>query len=797
LALALSVGASAPSAAPGAPLRPGTLDRSFGHGGRIFAKAPPGIAGAGFGSAELQDDGRLVVELSREVPEREGRVREIERRLPNGELDPSFGKDGRVRVGGGKGLAVRPDGSILVATASCGPEHGSFVLLDRSGNRLTGFGREGCGPPIGFSTPFIAVAPGGTIYVAGPATLCPCGAKTTPRFEPAVARLLPDGTPDPSFGNGGVVHLQADLKVPSESLESRDTDGIEPTADGGVVVAAGDLLVELGPGGALAPGFGNGGQVQLGAISEALTQLPDGKLVVVAAASKYSFQKPAQMIVARYLPDGTPDTSFGAAGKLEPPRLSEASVVALAPAPREAVLMAGQIGPGKSCSDSCYPTIFAGRVGSDGQLDPTYGNQGLAELPRPQIPEYATRISGLAVSAKGMAIMAGAEYSTAAFAFALTPAGTLDQGFGEAGALVERYFKPPNLETSGIALGPKGQITVAVEGEAAESEFGGFLIAFRRAGRQSQGTYGGVTPTTARGKIVPTRGGFVSLWEQGEAKSGLVAVRRDGQALRRYGDKGIVDLPKDFEPRAIEPGPASGVIVLGSVGEGRKMAIYRVGPRGRPVRHFGHRGLVKLGFGRDGATAFAATRVGGGLVVTGWVGGHTGAAKLLPNGRLDRRFGHRGLVRGLLGKGDHGTQIASLSGGVVIGATAEIGAPKFSGLVRLDRRGRVVHRFGHKGVVPPKVDGRLLGLFTHRGRIVVVSDNEYARHSRGGVELRAYRPNGSPDPGYGRRGLATGGIGQRRFFHPVAAALQPDGKIVVAGAAWNGEMGKVELMRFR
>lgn len=138
----------------------------------------------------------------------------------------------------------------------------------------------------------------------------------------------------------------------------------------------------------------------------------------------------------------------------------------------------------------------------------------------------------------------------------------------------------------------------------------------------------------------------------------------------------------------------------------------------------------------------------------------------------------------------------SLSGGVVIGATAEIGAPKFSGLVRLARRGHIVRGFGYKGTVHPQVGGRLLGLFTYRGRIVIVDDNEYARHSPGGVELRAYRSNGSPDLGYGRRSLATGGIRQRRFFHPVAAALQPDGKIVIAGAAWSGERGQVELMRF-
>lgn len=202
-ALSLSLGASTLSAALSASPHPGTLDRSFGHGGKVFAKAPHGIANSEFGSAELQGDGDLVVELSREVPEKEERLREIERRLPGGELDPSFGKDGRVQVGPGKGLAVRPDGSILVATDSCGRQHGSFVLLDWSGSRAAGFGTEGCGPRIGFSTPYIAVAPGGAIYVAGSATHCPCDLKDgVSHLEPAVARLLPDGTPGPKLRQG-------------------------------------------------------------------------------------------------------------------------------------------------------------------------------------------------------------------------------------------------------------------------------------------------------------------------------------------------------------------------------------------------------------------------------------------------------------------------------------------------------------------------------------------------------------------------------------------------------------------
>jgi hypothetical protein len=221
--------------------RAGTLDPSFGHGGKVIARAPKAVANSAFGAAALASDGDLVVELKREGPGR----REIERRLPDGSLDPSFGKRGKVTVGSGKGLAPRPDGSILVATNSCGPKHGSVVLLGASGDRVTSFGEGGCGPAVGFAADYIVPGPGGTTYLAGSAALCPCGKGGVLHREPAVARLGPDGNLDPGFGKGGVVHLHADLNVQLEpqSLETREADGIVPTATGGVVVAAGNLLV--------------------------------------------------------------------------------------------------------------------------------------------------------------------------------------------------------------------------------------------------------------------------------------------------------------------------------------------------------------------------------------------------------------------------------------------------------------------------------------------------------------------------------------------------------------------------
>lgn len=791
-----AVAASAGAASHG---QPGMLDPSFGHGGKVFGMAPKAVAHSEFGAAELQGSGNLVVELHREVVGKEGGIREVQRRLSDGSLDSSFGKAGRVRVGLGNGLVVRPDGSILIGTYSCGPKKGSLRLVDAFGNLVTDFGEDGCGPRLEFDIEYMDVASSGAIFISGTATVCPCSPKSAPRYEPVVAKLQPNGALDPAFGGDGVVHLRADLAVKPEEFESRTVNGIAPTADGGVVVASETILIGVGPDGALSSGFGTGGTAEVGAFSNALAALPNGKLVVAASAKTYSFQSATAMVVSRFLPNGTPDPTFGSGGRFQLPLPEETESIALAPVSGEGVLLAGVTGPGEECRGTCHSTQFLTRIDVNGQYDSSYGNQGIVVLPRPPSEGYthSPGISALSISADGAAIVTGGQSANHAYAIAVTPVGALDSGFGESGMLLDRHFEPPRLEPSGLVLGPKGEITVAAEGESGEEGYGGYLIGFSANGRQIRGADGDVSPTAARNEIVPVRGGLAGTWDRGEVKSEIIAVRRDGRILRSYGDEGRVELPRDFHIYGFDPGPADGAVVLGTIGDDRAMAIYRVGPTGRPVRGFGKRGLVQVRFGHAASRAYAATVEKGSIVVAGFAGPWTAAAKLLPNGRLDRRFGHRGRVRHLLGQGTYGTSIASLSGGAVIGSTTTSAPYKLAGLVRLDDRGHLVRTFGGQGAVRPRTEGRLLGVFTQRDRITVVTDNEFDSHNQGGVELRAYRPNGSRDLNFGKRSLATGGVSQNRYFHPVAAAQQPDGKIIVAGAAWNGELSQVELLRFR
>jgi uncharacterized delta-60 repeat protein len=740
--------------------------------------------------------------VRRETRESLNGVREIERRLPDGGLDRSFGGDGRVRVGLGAGIALRSDGNLVVATNRCRGERASATLLDPRGEQVASFGVDGCAPPLAFGPSFAVLDPAGRILLAGSREYCPPCGKSIPRLsETVVGRLLPDGHPDPSFGKNGAVGTHADLGLqPTGSFgeESLEPIGILATVDGGTAVAAGKLLLRLDPAGALDPGFDKDGVAEVKGSTAGLISEPDGSIVVASTLTEATYIGKGEVFASRFRADGTPDPGFGDGGAARLPLPADATASAIVSAPGGRLLVAGELSPGEDCRGRCTPSPFLARLLADGQIDTTYDGDGIAILPLPPNEGLsALGISALVVAADGKALVVGGEYAADAFAFRRDPYGSPDAGFGGGGTLIERHYLPPALEPSGFAPAPGGGFTVAAEGTAGTHEYGGFLLGFRRNGQQER--YPGglrVVTTAARGEVEAIGGGrMVSLWGNDRL---LTAVDRRGAVVDDFGEAGRVKLPSSFEPRGLAGGPKGSFTVVGTVGEQRAMAVYRFDRNGRPLPGFGRNGLATVDFGRVHALAFAAqVEADGSVVLTGWVNGRTGVARLRSNGRLDRRFGDGGRLRGLVGKGTYGSWIAPLRGGFAIAATNEDSPDSLAGIVRLDRRGQLVRGFGRRGAVRPHTDGPPLGLFTGRGRIVVVTDTENDPRSDGGVELRAYRPNGSVDKGFGRGGLARGGFNQVKYFHPVAALQQRDGKICVAGAAWNGEYGQVELLRFR
>ncbi|MBK8340312.1 MAG: hypothetical protein IPK99_10145 [Flavobacteriales bacterium] len=135
-----------------------------------------------------------------------------------------------------------------------------------------------------------------------------------------VQRLMPDGSPDPSFGSGGMVTTGA-----IGHGYSAYAVGVQST--GKIIVAGGDLnfspydgnllLVRYLADGTLDATFGNGGIISSDLNcapgfqhASALGILPDDRIVIVGVSGGCG----DGLVCARFTPDGNLDPAFGVSG---------------------------------------------------------------------------------------------------------------------------------------------------------------------------------------------------------------------------------------------------------------------------------------------------------------------------------------------------------------------------------------------------------------------------------------------------------------------------------------------------
>lgn len=269
----------------------GTLDPSFGPAstpGRTTFGLAPGKSEYGTNLA-LQSDGKIVVGGSGYYSTTQDL--EIARILnPGGTRDPSYGAGigSVINFGGqeyGGKVALQSDGKILIA----GTSGGGFAVARVDvplGTLDTSFDSDGkatvnLGGGRGASD--IAVQSDGKILVSGSG-----GAQDVEDF--AVARLLPGGSLDPTFGVGGKATVDFGADDVSRAM------AVQP--DGKIVLAgvtrpaageAGNMAItRLGVDGSLDTTFGQGGKttIDLGAAegAEDVALRPDGKTIVVGAS---------------------------------------------------------------------------------------------------------------------------------------------------------------------------------------------------------------------------------------------------------------------------------------------------------------------------------------------------------------------------------------------------------------------------------------------------------------------------------------------------------------------------------
>ncbi len=412
----------------------------------------------------------------------------------DGDLDPTFGTGGQVTTDINRStdianaVAVQVDGKLVVVGQTYknndySTEDFAVTRYNTDGTLDNTFGRGGKVrtdfPGLAAVPSAVVIQPDGKIVVAGGAF---------PQFTFAgnfeVVRYNPNGSLDRSFGNGGIVTTTF-----PEGSYAFDV-ALQPD---GKIVAAGTVFVDFIPGepsntdfalarynpdGTPDAAFGSGGQVStdfVGMEDDAFSVLiqSDGKIVAVGSANSpatyYDFA------AVRYLSNGTIDTAFGVAGKVQTDFGDHNFDRA-----RSAALQAdGRIvAAGFAISQNGGVQNFAvARYTSNGVLDTTFSRDGKMQIDFGNCCQSANKVL---LQSDGKIITVGyanTEDSDSDFLLArLNPRGSLDSTFG-IGGKVRTSFGDLNGGANGAALQSDGKI-VAVGFQATFSnQWANFALA--------------------------------------------------------------------------------------------------------------------------------------------------------------------------------------------------------------------------------------------------------------------------------------------------------------------------------
>ncbi|GAA5481624.1 hypothetical protein Hsar01_00835 [Haloferula sargassicola] len=357
-------------------LAPSDLMPGFGNGGTVVTAIGTGddVAAA----VGVQADGRIVAAGSSVVAGRKSFS--AMRLLPGGAPDPAFGSGGKILPAIGTygsqvtGLALLPDGRLLLAgyadqdgdtmfamtrhraDGSLDPDFGSggkvLSMLGETGSRAYG----------------LALQNDGRMVMAGERQ----GAST---YDFAAARFLPDGRLDATFGSGGWVTTD----IGGNTHDYCRCVVVQPDGRvllGGYATGAADYdfcLVRYRADGSLDPSLGGTGRVRTPVsthhdFGRRLMLEPDGRILLVGSSDL------GDILLVRYLPDGSPDPAFGIGGKVVR-RVTTMSndTYSAARQPDGKLVLTGSLSVGNGGNQE----IMTLRLLPNGAPDPSFGSDGL------------------------------------------------------------------------------------------------------------------------------------------------------------------------------------------------------------------------------------------------------------------------------------------------------------------------------------------------------------------------------------------------------------------------------------
>jgi len=211
-------------------------------------------------------------------------------------------------------------------------------------------------------------------------------------------------------------------------------------------------------------------------------------------------------------------------------------------------------------------------------------------------------------------------------------------------------------------------------------------------------------------------------------------------------------------------------------------------------------GMVTTGIGgaNDDADAMAV-QSDGKIVVAGYSfngsNNDFAVARYNPDGSLDTSFDGDGIVTTPIGSGDDfATSVAIQSDGKIVVAGE---ADNEFAVVRYNPNGTLDNTFDGDGIVTTAIGSGIDAYYALAiqpdGKIVVAGNSWNGTNED--VTVVRYNSDGSLDTSFDGDGIATTPIGTGNDWAN-AVALQSDNKIVVAGSSWNGTSDDFVVLRY-
>ena len=786
------------------------LDPSFGIGGKVQAGFQDSAYNSGRSVAFQQDGRTLFTGFSHSANiERFA----VTRATVNGRKDASFGVDGTALVtfdghlsARSSAVLVQPNGRIVAAGMTFGVPTNSIEFamarLLPNGQLDSTFGNNGRAP--------IPSIPGRsnqlmTLSIQADGKILAGGRSSHLSFQDvcAIARVNADGSPDSTFGSGGLLTFEGSYASSQDFVS-----GIALQSDGRILAAIQTsddafLVVRILPGGVLDDTFGVGGRLTVdlpgyGDVAYDVAVRPDDRIVVTGAMQSINGDG-TDAFVAQFDADGNPDPTFGVGGVARVDRTRFELPWSLE------LNAAGQVTIGGIAGDGQTNMNFAARLTASGALEPGYGVGGVSVLPLPE----GTNVFAFAVHQSGYSMTCGDVSGDSGIDTHLvrrTPSGVVDPTFDFDGQASIDVRAPGNDALYRVIALPDGNILAFGYTRGTDRDHEDSIVRYRPDGSlDPQFAQGG--RLSLRNSQIRTRedmavqpDGKIVVCGTSSAHEGgyFIQVERylaNGGRDVRFGQGGLATVFFSYgccpDAPSIAVAPDGRITVAGhSFANGTEDAyVARLTSFGRLDRSFSG-GIVTVDTGNDETFAELALQADGSVVAVGrWfifgtIGSAPVAMRFGANGQPDPLFGVNGVsvlelpsqtfsMNSVLVQPDGKTVLA----GSYLNAEQE-GFNAF--LLRLGSNGLPDPSFGQMGLAT-----FLLASSSSASAVRRLGDGRLVFCGSAGSQAYVARASatGVLDPTFGSGGVAVIEYGAGTFSAFSDLSIQPaDGRIVAVGA---------------